>query len=88
MRRADRKDELPEAFASYDEAGEFWDTHDSADYQEHLIPVTATIRTERRHFEVEVDEDVVKALSRLARNRRTAPSMVANELLRKELALA
>ena len=88
MKRTDKKDELPETFASYDEAGDFWDTHDSTDYQEHLVPVKATIRADHRHFEVEVDEDVLKALARLARSRRKAPSLVANELLRKELALA
>jgi len=88
MQKTNKQDELPETFASYDEAGDFWDKHDSADYQEHLIPVKASIRVDRRHFEVEVDEDVVKALTRLGRSRRKAPSLVANELLRKELALA
>lgn len=87
MQKTAKKNELPEVFASYDEAGEFWDTHDSTDFQEHLVPVNAAIRVDRRHFEVEVDEDVLKALARLARSRRKAPSFMANELLRKELAL-
>jgi hypothetical protein len=33
------KDKLPETFTSYEEAGDFWDTHDSTDYLEYLIPV-------------------------------------------------
>ena len=88
MKRNGKKDELPEAFASADEAGEFWDKHDSADYQEHLIPVDASIRIERRHFEMEVDDDVAKALARLAKTRRRPAHLVMNELLRKDLALA
>ena len=89
MRSAGKKDKLPQSFASYDEAGQFWDTHDSVDYEENLVPVAgASIRLERRHFEVEVDEDVVKALHRLAKARRKNPSCVANDLLRRDLALA
>ena len=79
---------MPASFATADEAGLFWDTHDSTDYEEFLVPVKATARLERRHFEVEVDEDVVKALAQLARSRKTAWGQLANELLRKELALA
>ena len=88
MKRNGKKDELPESFASPEEAGEFWDTHDSADYEEHLIPVKARIRVERRHLDIEVDDEVLRALERLARSRRKPASRVVNELLRKELALA
>jgi hypothetical protein len=79
------KDELPEAFATYEEAGEFWDTHDSTDYAEHLVPVTTDVDLKRRHFEIELDEDVVHALEKRASSERIPTRKLANELLKKEL---
>ena len=35
-------DPLPETFASEEEAGEFWDTHSLADYEEFLEPAGIT----------------------------------------------
>ncbi|BAZ14261.1 hypothetical protein NIES4071_61010 [Calothrix sp. NIES-4071] len=36
---------IPEEFASYEEAGEFWDTHDTTDYLEDFetVPVEASL---------------------------------------------
>lgn len=88
MRRKDKpKDKLPETFSSYEEAGEFWDTHDSTDYLEHLIPVEADVELKRRHFEIEVDEDVIKALDKRARTKKISPGKLANDLLKRQLVL-
>ncbi len=43
-----RRDPLPEHFRSLDEAGEFWDTHDSADYEEHMRDVECEVDIHRR----------------------------------------
>ena len=42
--RKRKRDPLPEQFNSAEEAGEFWDTHSGADYEEHM---------KEAHFEVE-----------------------------------
>ena len=80
-----KRDELPEEFSSYDEAGDFWDTHDSTDYLEYLTPVEMSARLETRRFEVEVDEEVILALEKRAISEHTSPAKLANDLLRKEL---
>ncbi len=36
------KDPLPETFVSEEEAGDFWDEHSTADYEEYLEPVDMT----------------------------------------------
>ncbi|MBM3333908.1 hypothetical protein FJY63_04530, partial [Candidatus Sumerlaeota bacterium] len=41
-----KRDEIPETFSSYEEAAEFWDTHDSTDYLEHMTPVEMDARLE------------------------------------------
>ena len=82
----EKKDQLPEEFSSYEEAGKFWDTHDSTNYLEYMTPVEVDVRLDRRHFEIDVDEEVIKALEERAISEHISASKLANELLRRELA--
>ncbi|MBU1486582.1 BrnA antitoxin family protein [bacterium] len=81
----EKKDRLPEEFSSYEEAGKFWDTHDSTDYLECMTPVEVDVRLDRRHFEINVDEEVVRALEKRALSEHISASKLANSLLRREL---
>ena len=81
----EKKDRLPEEFSSYEEAGKFWDTHDSTDYLEYMTPVEVDACLFSRHFEIDVDEEVVRALEERAHSKHISASKLANELLRKEL---
>ncbi|MBO1351585.1 MAG: hypothetical protein EBE86_031360 [Hormoscilla sp. GUM202] len=48
-------------FASYEEAADFWDTHDTTDYLDSLETVSLeTVDMKLRQFEVEVDADLIK----------------------------
>jgi hypothetical protein len=80
-----KKDEIPESFSSCEEAGEFWDSHDSTHYLEHMTPVEEDARLEQRHFEIEVDEDIIIALEKRAHSEDIPASKLANDLLRKHL---
>jgi hypothetical protein len=80
-----KKDPLPDEFPSYEEAGKFWDVHDSTDYLEHMTLVGVDVRLDRRHLDIDVDEEVVRALEERALSEHTSASKLANELLRKEL---
>lgn len=55
-------DVLPETFASAEEAGEFWDTHSTGDYEAYLEPVEMTIDLRARHYLVELDQENFMAL--------------------------
>ena len=79
---------LPATFPSYEAASDFWDKHDSTDFADDLVPVAAEVHLERRHFEVEVDEEVLRALEKRANARKVPLGAMANELLRRDLALA
>ena len=81
----EKKDKLPEEFASYEDAGNFWDTHNSTDYLKDMTPVKVNVRLDKRHFEIDVDEEVVKALEKRAQAKHISSSKLANELLRREL---
>ena len=79
---------IPESFPSYDAAGDFWDTHDSADFVSEFTPVQVQAHLERRHFAIEVDEEVARALEKKAHARKLHSDELANKLLRRDLALA
>ncbi len=83
--RTKNHDELPEEFSSYEEAGEFWDTHDATDYLDQMKAVQTDARLEARHFDIEVDADIIALLRDRAAAKDLPASRLANELLRKEL---
>ncbi len=81
-------DPLPDEFASQEEAGEFWDTHSLTDYEEFLEPVNLEVKIERRHFEIEVDEQSFQALRKNAEMQHKPVKDIASEILKRELATA
>lgn len=81
-------DPLPDEFASNEEAAEFWDTHSLTDYEEFLEPVNLEVKIERRHFEIEVDEQSFLAVRSNARKQHRPVKELASEILKKELATA
>jgi len=81
-------DPLPDEFASEEEAAEFWDTHSLTDYEEFLEPVNLEVKIERRHFEIEVDEQSFFALRSNAETQHKPVKELASEILKRELATA
>ncbi len=86
MRNAKRQiDPLPDEFKSLEEAPQFWDTHSITDYEEFLEPVEVDMDIQRRHFEIEVDEENFLALREVAQKERKPMKELASEILQKEL---
>ncbi len=81
-------DPTPEHFSSYEEAAEFWDTHDTTDYLDEFRTVEVASELRVRHFEVEIEEDVVKALQDKARQQGVTIGHLASVLLRQQLGVA
>ena len=78
-------DSLPDEFKSYEEAAEFWDKHSLTDYEEHLEPVEFDADIQRRHFEIEVDEESFLALRETAKKERKPVKQLASEILKQRL---
>jgi predicted HicB family RNase H-like nuclease len=78
-------DPIPEEFASYGEAAEFWDTHDTTDYLDSFETVPLEAELQRRHFEVEIDEDLMQVLHQQAQQRGVGVRQLVNEVLREKL---
>ncbi|MCD6553479.1 MAG: hypothetical protein J7M16_05655 [Anaerolineae bacterium] len=86
--REKRVDPIPEEFASYEEAAEFWDTHDTTDYPDAFRTVDVVTEFRGRHYEVEIDEDVARLLRAKARQKGVTVSRLVSDLLRQQLATA
>jgi predicted HicB family RNase H-like nuclease len=78
-------DPLPEEFGSYEEAAEFWDTHDTTDYLENFETVAVEPELMRRRYEVEIDEELMKALTERAQKRGIAVSQLVSEMLKEKI---
>ena len=86
MRNINKKvDPLPEEFGSPEEAAQFWDTHSITDYEEFLEPVDLEADLQRRHFEIEVDEESFLALRDTAKKQQKPVKQLASEILKQKL---
>ena len=83
--KREQVDPLPHEFASYEEAAEFWGTHDTMDYLESFEIVAVDAELKRRRFEVEIDEDLMEVLSAQAQERGIAVNHLVSEMLREKI---
>jgi hypothetical protein len=85
MRRRKQLDSIPEEFSSYEEAAEFWDTHDTADYVDRFRTTDVVSELTKRHYEIEINSDVMRILRARARRKGVSVSRLASDLLRQQL---
>jgi len=78
-------DPVPEEFESYENAADFWDEHDSVDYEDILEAVEVQINLSERHYLIELDTKTARVLQNRAQERGVDPNQLASELLRKTL---
>jgi len=77
-----------EEFDSYEEAAEFWDTHDTTDYPDAFQTVDVETTFRGRYYEIEIEADLAEVLQAHARQKGVTVSNLASELLRQQLATA
>ena len=85
MENKKNPDPIPDEFGSYEEAAEFWDSHDTTDYLEYLTPVEATAEFRGRFYDIEIEESLAVILREAAKQKGVTPSRLASELLKEQL---
>jgi hypothetical protein len=80
-----RFDPIPEEFNNYDEAAEFWNTHDTMDYPDTFRTIKVVSKFKGRHYKIELEEDIIKALKIQARKKGITPGELATNILRQKL---
>ena len=77
--------QIPEEFKTYEEAAEFWDTHDSTEYEDVLEEVEIHVDIQKRHYLIELDTKVAQLLQENALKKDVSPAYLASEILKKQL---
>jgi hypothetical protein len=80
-------DSIPEEFSSYEEAADFWSTHDTTDYLDMSRPVLVQSDFQGRYYEIEIEASVVEALRSQAKRKGVSVDHLASDLLRQQLAV-
>ena len=80
-----KPDKMSERFETYEEAAEFWDTHDTTDYWDEFQTIEVKSELRKRYFEIEIEEDVARSLQDKAKEQGVSLGRLASELLRQKL---
>ena len=88
MKKSEKRtrDPLPEQFNSAEEAGEFWDTHSGADYEDYMKEVHFDVDLRNRAHDVRVTDDVLREIRKIARQRGVATETLVNLWLQEKVA--
>jgi len=84
MAKKDKK--IPDEFKTYEEAAEFWESHDSTDYLDILEEVEIKVDLQKRHYLIELDENNARLLLEDAKKKGVSADHLASKLVEKELA--
>jgi hypothetical protein len=80
--------EIPEEFETYEEAAEFWETHDSTDYEDIMEEVEIRVDLTKRRYLIELDKNSAELLLENAQKKGVSASNIASEIIEKQLARA
>ena len=73
-------------FGTYEEAAEWFDTHDMADYEDLMKPVQFSFDLRKNRDRVELENDIARNVRELAKRQKIPTRRLVNELLRERLA--
>ncbi len=79
-----RKSSISKA-RSYRELGDFWDTHDLADYWDQTKPVEVTVDLKSEVTYYALDTELATRIRRLARRRGVSPETLLNLWVQEKL---
>ena len=78
-------DPLPEEFASLEEAAEFWDTHDTVDYEQFMRDVEFEVDLKPRTHLVTIEGRVYDRVRAVAKKRRVPIDKLVSRWIEEKL---
>lgn len=81
----EKRDPLPEHFASLEEAAEFWDTHDSGDYDEYFVNVECEVALKKRTLLISVDGALYDEVRAIAKKKRIPADKLVSRWIKEKL---
>jgi hypothetical protein len=79
------RDPLPEHFNSLEEAAEFWDTHDSSDYEEYFKEVHFDVNLKPGTHLIEIDSALYDKVSAIAKKKRVPAEKLVSKWIEEKL---
>ena len=82
------RDPLPDEFNSLEEAGKFWDTHDTTDYEDLMEDVSFEIdltNKSSRYYDYAVSKDMAAQLQTIAEQQGISTQTLINLWLQEKL---
>ena len=73
-------------FGTYEEAADWFDTHDMANYAAMMQPVDFSFDLRKNRDWVELENDIARSVRELAKRQKIPTRRLVNELLREGLA--
>lgn len=74
---------MPEHFATLEEAAEFWDTHDSGDYEEYFVDVEVEVDLKKRSLVV--DGKLYDEVRAVAKKKRVPLEKLVSRWIKEKL---
>ena len=79
VKKKAKRDPIPEHFSSVEEAADFWDRHDTADYLDQSCPVADLVfQLQERQYLVALEPSLARKLCEAARRRGISGEALAN----------
>ncbi len=72
-------------FGTYEDAADWFDTHDMADYEDSMQPVDFSFDLRKNRDWVELENDIAKNVRELARKQKIPSRRLVNQLLKEGL---
>ncbi len=85
MSRRKKRDPIPEHFQTIEEAAEFWDSHDLADYWDLTREAHFDVDIQRRSFLVALEPELAKKLAACAHAQGVSTETLINVWLTEKL---
>jgi hypothetical protein len=79
-----KRDPIPGSFDTLAEAAEFWDTHDSADYEDMMVDVDIEVDIKRHIYFVPVAQSIFGRVREKARSQGVSTETMVNLLLQQQ----
>jgi hypothetical protein len=79
-----RRPPLPEHFESLEQAADFWGTHDSADYEDHMTEVEFEVDIKKRTYLISLDGELYRKVQAVARKKGIAAETLVNRWIEEK----
>jgi hypothetical protein len=79
-----RREPLPEHFAALEDAAEFWDAHDSAEYEDLMTDADFEVGIKKRTYLISLDGELYRKVQTIARKKGVAAETLVNRWIEEK----